>query len=316
MRQLENEFTWSSSRDGAFQRCPRLYWWQYYGSWGGWERSAPAEAREAYVLKNLTTRWAWVGSAVHEAIEALLRRHAREALEAGGGLAFGAPAPVQVEAEVERLTETMREQFRESRAGHYRARPKKAFGLMEHEYADAVPKSEWQAMSDKAREALRGFLASELYARVIASDPAQWLPIEELAKFDFEGTPVWAVLDFARRTPEGTVEIYDWKTGAVDPVGNRPQLVCYALFVHAHHGVPPEKVTTHLVYLSAKPEVHDVRLAPSDIAEVSAFMRASIAAMRARLKDGAKNVALREDFPLTDDLEKCRVCTFRRLCHR
>lgn len=314
MKQLENEFTWSTSRDGAFQRCARSYWWQYYGSWGGWERSAPAEAREAYVLKNLSTRWAWVGSAVHEAIEGLLRRHQREAL--AGAFAFEAPPQPEVEREVEALTEGMREQFRESRAGHYRARPKKAFGLMEHEYADAVTRAEWQALSEKAREALRGFLASPLYARLRGSDPRTWLPIEELAKFDFEGTPVWAVLDFAERTPEGGVEIYDWKTGAVDPAGNRPQLVCYALFVRARYEVPLERVTTHLVYLSARPQVHDVTVGPEDVAEVSAAMRASIAAMRARLKDPARNVALREDFPLTDDLEKCRVCPFRRLCHR
>lgn len=314
MKPLENEFTWSASRDGAFQRCARLYWWNYYGSWGGWERTSPPEAREAYILKNLTTRWAWVGSAVHEAIEGLLRRLQREAH--GGDLAFETPADVRPEVEVEALTERMRDQFRESREGHYRARPKKAFGLMEHEYADPVTRGEWQGMSDKAREALRSFFASEVYARIRESDPRLWLPIEALGRFDFEGTPVWAVLDFALQTPEGRVEIYDWKTGAVDPQGNRAQLVCYALFVHAEHGVPPERTTTRLVYLGTKPEIHDVTVGPADIAEVSASMRASIAAMRERLKDPAKNVARREDFPLTDDLEKCRVCTFRRLCHR
>jgi hypothetical protein len=314
MAQLENTFTWSTSRDGAFQRCLRQYWWQYYGSWGGWDRSAPGEAREAYTLKNLATRWAWVGTAVHEAIEAILRR--RLAPAGGQGLAFEPEPAPSIEAEVEALTARMREQFRESREGHYRARPKKAFGLVEHEYADAVPRTEWQAMSDKAREALRSFLGSAIYARILASDPARWLPIEQLGQFDFEGTGVWAVLDFALRTPEGTVEIYDWKTGAVDPSGNRPQLVCYALYVQAVHGVPPERTTTQLVYLGKSPEVHAVHVGPGDIADVTATMRASIAAMRARLKDPARNVAVREDFPLTDDLDKCRTCSFRRLCHR
>ena len=37
------------------------------------------------------------------------------------------------------------------------------------------------------------------------------------AQFDFEGTPVWAVLDFALRRPDGGVDLYDWKTGVVDP---------------------------------------------------------------------------------------------------
>lgn len=317
MAALENVFTWSTSRDGAFQRCQRQYWWQYYGSWGGWDRGAPAEAREAYVLKNLSTRWAWVGTVVHGAIEALLRRHQQAAGDAGE-LAFEKPRlpSVDVEAEVEALTERMRAQFRESREGHYRARPKRAFGLVEHEYADAVPRAEWQAMNEKAREALRSFLVSDLFQRIRASDARRWLPIEHLGQFDFEGTPVWAVLDFALRTPEDAVEIYDWKTGAVDPVGNRPQLVCYALYVQAAHGVPPERVTTQLVYLGPKPETHAVHVGPSDIQEVMHTMRTSIGSMRMRLVDPARNVARKDDFPLTDDLEKCRVCSFRRLCHR
>jgi hypothetical protein len=317
VKALENQFTWSTSRDGAFQRCRRQYWWQYYGSWGGWDRNAPAEAREAYVLKNLATRWAWVGTAVHETIEALLRKHLAAAGEAGE-LAFEKPRlpTVDVEGEVEALTQRMRDQFRESREGHYRSRPKKAFGLVEHEYADAVARSEWQAMSDKAREALRSFLVGPVFERIRASDARRWLPIEHLGQFDFEGTPVWAVLDFALRTPEDAVEIYDWKTGAVDPHGNRPQLVCYALYVEAAHGVPPSRVTSRLVYLGPRPEVHDVRVGPEDIAEVAGFMRSSIGAMRGLLTDPARNATRKEDFPMTDELEKCRVCSFRRLCHR
>lgn len=317
MGKLENNFTWSSSRDGTFQRCLRQYWWQYYGSWGGWERDGDPEAREAYILKNLSTRWAWVGSAVHEAIEGILRRQLDSAGRADE-LSFDRPRPVvvDVEREVEALTQRMREQFVASRDRAYRQQPKRVLGLQEHEYADAVPRSEWAAMSDKAREALRGWLESPLSARIRASDPRQWLPIETLDQFDFEGTPVWAVLDFGMRTEGDGAEIYDWKTGAVDPQGNRAQLVCYALYVQARFSVPTDRVTTRLVYLGRQVEVHDVRLAPTDLEEVGAQMRASIAAMRGRLADPQANVARREDFPLTDDLETCRSCSFRRLCHR
>ena len=45
-------------------------------------------------------------------------------------------------------------------------------------------------------------------------------------------------------------------------------------------------------------------------------MRASIAAMRNRLRDKDANVALREDFPMTEEVSRCRVCAFRRLCGR
>jgi CRISPR/Cas system-associated exonuclease Cas4 (RecB family) len=310
---LANEFTWSTSRDAAFRRCARQYWWQYYGSWGGWERDAPPEAREAYRLKNLSTRWAWVGTAVHEAIESILRRlHAHAAREE---LSFAGDA-VDPEAEVEAMTRRMRAQFLESRRGEYRQRPKQAFGLAEHEYAEPVDDEEWRAMSEKAREALRGWLASETFREIRESDPGRWFPIEELGRFDFEGTPVWAVLDFALRGPEGSAVIYDWKTGAVAPEANRAQLVCYALFLEAEHGVAPERVITRLVYLGREPVVHEHRVTPADVEEAKGLLRASIAAMRGLLAEPGTNRAERASFPMTDDLARCAVCVYRRLCGR
>ncbi|MFM8385305.1 MAG: PD-(D/E)XK nuclease family protein [Planctomycetia bacterium] len=317
MGRLENNFTWSSSRDGTFQRCTRQYWWQYYGSWGGWERDGDPEAREAYILKNLTTRWAWVGSAVHESIEGILKSH-QAASGPAGELAFGRPRALAVDEGkvLDALTERMRREWAASRDQAYRRRPKQVLGLMEHEYGDAVPREEWAAMHDKAREALRGWLQSAVFERIRESDPRCWLPIEQMDKFDFEGTPVWAVLDFGMHTEDGGAEIYDWKTGAVDPQGNRAQLVCYALYVRERFGVPTERVTTRLVYLGSRVEVHDVRVAQPDLDEVAGQVRASIAAMRERLSDAAANIARREDFPMTDDLEACRTCAYRRFCKR
>ena len=50
---LENRLTWSKSRAETFGWCLRKYWWNYYGSWGGWKADSPKETREAYVLKSL-----------------------------------------------------------------------------------------------------------------------------------------------------------------------------------------------------------------------------------------------------------------------
>ncbi|MDA1193942.1 MAG: PD-(D/E)XK nuclease family protein [Planctomycetota bacterium] len=312
MAELKNEFTWSASRARTYDYCPRQYWWNYYGSWGGWDRKAAPEPREAYMLKNLANRWTWPGTVVHDTIESILRGMQAEA----GQGALGFAADVSADDVVERATKTMRRQWEASRSADYRRRPKKAFGLVEHEYGDEVSRAEWKAVNQKVRDALRAFLGSDLFARIRASDPSTWLPIETLDKFDFEGTGVWAVLDFAWRLPDGSIEIYDWKTGEVNPDSNMLQLGCYALYVQQRHGVEAEQVATHLVYLGETMQDMAFRVTEPDLKATRGEMRASIAAMRTRLRDKPANVAVREDFALTDDLEKCRTCAYRRLCGR
>lgn len=318
MAELKNVFTWSASRHGTFQYCQRQYWWNYYGSWGGWGYDAPAQAREAYMLKNLANRWTWPGTVVHEAIESALRRQ----LEHDGQHHLGfegtglAGAAVDVEAEVEAATKLMRRQWVESREGHYQRRPKKRFGLVEHEYDEHLPKAEWKAANDKARHSLRSFFTSDLYQRIQAMDVSRWLPIEQLDQFDFEGTGIWAVLDFAYRNEEGNVEIFDWKTGRVTPDANRLQLCGYALYVGERHDADPAKVKTHLVYLGKDIQTFSFSMSEKELTETRGEIRASIAAMRTRLFDKENNIARREDFPMTDEQSKCAVCAYRRLCGR
>ncbi len=117
---LTNDFSWSRSRDNTFQECRRKYFYQYYGSWGGWEADAPADVRRLYVLKQLSSRQQWAGRVVHDAIEMALHvlREGRD---------------VPVEPFVTDVIERMRAEWRSSKAGTYRDRPKTT-ALFEHEY--------------------------------------------------------------------------------------------------------------------------------------------------------------------------------------
>ncbi len=78
MRKLENELSWSVSRDQLFKQCHRAYYYNYYGSWGGWERDASEETRKLYILKNIRTLAMWAGTIVHEVIAEALNRYARK----------------------------------------------------------------------------------------------------------------------------------------------------------------------------------------------------------------------------------------------
>src|SRR3989454_9175316 len=77
MAELTNDFSWSRSRDNAFQECKRRYYYHYYGAWGGWDAAAPEEVRRLYVLKQLASRQQWAGRVVHDAIEMALHAFAQ-----------------------------------------------------------------------------------------------------------------------------------------------------------------------------------------------------------------------------------------------
>src|SRR5262245_42306408 len=183
MAQLVNEFSWSKSRDRTFLDCARQYWFQYYGSWGGWDADAPPRTREIYVLKQLKTRHMWLGDRVHKAIERSLRNLAVST------------KPLAVNAdEIVRITlEAMRGDFKSSRAGTYRKRPKTC-GLFEHEYRLPVADADWKTIAATMERCLRNFYASEIYREIRDSRRGDWLELEDFSSFQFDGVKVHVVL--------------------------------------------------------------------------------------------------------------------------
>src|SRR2546426_5726742 len=130
MAELTNEFSWSRSRDNAFQECKRKYFYHYYGAWGGWDAAAPQEVRRLYILKQLASRQQWAGRAVHDAIEMALH-------------AFAHGREIPVEPFIADVIERMRGEWRSSQAGRYRENPKST-ALFEHEYPGELAPEAWQ----------------------------------------------------------------------------------------------------------------------------------------------------------------------------
>ena len=296
---IANELTWSKSRHGKLAECPRAYWYQYYGSWGGWSETAPREVREAYVLKNLSTRAQWAGHAVHDAV-----RWALTAARMGQAPPRG---PI-----VERMRQKMRDDFRRSRAGEYRQSPKSG-GLVEHEYREPVSDAEWKATWEHAERCLAAFFETRWPSKAATLPSRDWLPIDEIGSFFLDGVKVWAGPDFAYREGREVV-LVDWKTGTPREE-DRDQVKGYALYAQARWGARTDTVTLRLVYLADQAEIAVGADEPS-LASFRAFFRESVALMRGKVRDLETNTALRDDFARTDDLATCASCAFRRPCGR
>jgi len=295
---LENTFSWSLSRHRTFQDCPRRYWFHYYGSWGGWSHDAPEEARELYLLKNITNLDLCAGDTVHRAIERALEDWARGRK----------PDP---EAVVLWCKQEMQRAFEDSRNERWRESPKRHARLFEHHYGPRPDRATLERIGAKVGTSVRAFFAGGAFARIRETNPDDWLPMETLDSFEFEGTKVFAVPDFACRA-DGEIILFDWKTGRKDE-RNVDQVVLYTLFAVAKWGAERSKVRGAPVYLLEGGAFEPQEITATDLDRVGSLVRSSIAEMRKRLEDPAGNVAPRGKFGPTPG-PVCRKCPFRGVC--
>jgi hypothetical protein len=299
MAALVNEFSWSRSRDACFQDCRRKYFYQYYGSWGGWAPDAAPDVRRLYILKQLASRQMWAGRVVHDAIEMALH-------------VFREGRTVPVEPFIADVVERMRGEWRSSRAAHYRQDPR-TLALFEHEYAVELKPDVWRALRGNVVTCLRNFFRLPLLDKVRRTAPEHW-SIEHWSKvFDFEGTPVWIAPDFGYWDADGLLTLVDWKTGATDTDATAFQLGCYALYAREVLGVEPARVELLEANLR-EPAVTPLAWDDTRLQRVREQLRLSIRSMHAYLLDPEANVARLEDFEQTEERRICRRCNFRVVC--
>lgn len=304
MADLKNELVWSYSRSRAFDGCARAYWLQYYGSWGGWESSAPTAVRDAYVQKKLTTRAMWIGTRVHGVAETLLK----DALS-GRGI----PPLEDAQRRVRRLAEA---DVEASASGAWLQRPARRVGFSEHYYAEAVDRGEWAAAVSEIERQVAVLFGNRIFRRLLAVGP-RVREVEVLRRFTVDSTDVYAALDVLVDDGKGGVTIVDWKTGtahADDEIA--AQLGVYGLYVTSQLGIPADQVTAMHVNLRHDTETTH-RVDAAAIAAARALIATSVGAMREKLLDIPNNIADSAQYPLeAEGAAVCRRCCFRRTCGR
>jgi hypothetical protein len=297
---LKNTFQWSISRDRTFRECPRQYWFNHYGFWGGWEPGIDARTRDVYVLKQLKSRATWAGEVVHDCI-----KHSIE------NISRGIPV-LPVERILEMTRNRMRNDFRVSRDGLYRDDPKYACGLFEHEYRVPVTNEEWRDSADHVDRCLVTFYASEVWEELKRKRPGDFLEIERFSNFQLDGVNVTVKLDCATRETDHVV-VWDWKTGKREGADAKLQLACYAFYIHQAYGVPIHRVKMRRFELSGG-TVHERTIAEGELTEILDYVRGSIADMQSLLEDRDRNLAREERFFKVERREACMRCNFLKVC--
>jgi len=300
MSDIQNEFSWSKSRDEVFQACPRQYYFNYYGYWGGWQSNAPERTRRIYILKNLKNRYLWAGDTVHQCI-----KHTLKNLQRGISV-------LNVDEIIAITIDGMREDCRSSRDKRYLVHPKSC-GLFEHEYEVDLPDAVWKQVAGDVEQCLRNFYGSEMFAFLKTLPQERWLEVENFSYFYLDGVKIWAVLDCSFQTDEG-VTIVDWKTGRASSRDMSLQLACYAMYGHEKWRVPPERIRL-VEYNLLSDQRAEFSISAGEIKDTRAYIRGSVADMQSLLADVGQNVPKAEKFFKKTEDERIRErCNFRKVC--
>ncbi len=304
MGDLKNEFSWSVSRDALFRECRRKYYYNYYGSWGGWDKNHPDKVtRTLYVLKNLQNRWQWKGSVVHHEIEKVLKEL----------VSTGVLTPIAKSKS--RVTEMMRNDFKFSRDGLYWQKDgslKNVLALFEHEYKTLMPDEIWKKNYDEAILCLESFFGSDVVEEIKKLPKEKIISIESMtaSAFSFNPEKVFVKLDLAYETGDG-VKIVDWKTGAGE--SDKLQFQVYTIFAFEELDVAPDQISlTEYNLLGDGPAIH--RFSAHELNDAVEYINRSIEGMKGLLADPDENIAVMTDFGRTPNDKICEYCSFKKIC--
>ncbi|MGA1194959.1 MAG: PD-(D/E)XK nuclease family protein [Candidatus Latescibacterota bacterium] len=295
MAELKNEFSWSPSRHRMFESCSRQYYYNYYGSWGGWYDSADELTRLVYRLKKMSTLPQLVGTVVHDAISRVLK-----AIQSGRDVPFKTAETYATQLLDRHIEDSLEKRWLRSASKHTH--------LFEHYYGQDV---DIDASRARVVENINAFFESEAFAVLQNTPTDQWLSVEALTSFLFNATKLWVALDVAVRQ-NGGVAIFDWKTGR-EREADRLQLAVYALYASTVWGVSIPHLQLQDVYLQAG-VVSSVRVDAEVLDETRQIICESIAQMRERLDDPNANTASIDAFPMTDNRSTCESCSFKAVC--
>lgn len=305
MKKFENKLTWSFSRDRLFNDCRRAYYYQYYASWGGWESGADEFTRKAYILKNARNIDAWIGDIVHQIIKWVLESKISKPL----GI-FEKGREVSYEEARAKAKGLLTRTWEQSRGQKWKENVKRNLNLIEHYYNREPDREILTLKLQKVTKSLRNFYETGLFKKFCAAGPENFLRLDELDSFDFEGIKVFAMPDFALKNDKYI--LYDWKTGKPSDK-DVLQLSCYALYAVKKWGVEAERIELVPVYLTEN-IIAPVPAESINIDEVQNYIRSSIGKMKEVLTNVEKNKINVENCPKTEDTWRCKNCKFQEIC--
>ncbi|MBN1430717.1 MAG: PD-(D/E)XK nuclease family protein [Anaerolineae bacterium] len=299
-------FSWSVSRHKMFEDCKRRYYLNYYGARRVREAKSPAISA-VWWLKQVTLLRTWIGTVIHHVAGLAVQAHRDEKQVNEKGL-------------IDEATRYYREGLLASeRAAKHEGQ---WVVLFEHLYPGERFSVDRDAAEALVVDLTRTFLESDGYGFIKSLPPQAVREVDPpFQSFEMIDVPVvgklriFAIPDVLLHDGKA-IYIIDWKTG--DPASENIhwQAGVYRLYAHEAYKLPAESIHVAIAALEDTGESVDPPGGVPSLEDTRAFIGTSAQAMLDRLEDVALNTAAIASFPMTDDLEMCQQCGFKRACWR
>lgn len=299
---LENLLVWSAARAKALGTCNRKYFYNFVGSWEGWDTNSPPEVQAAYRVKHLSSPDLELGQIIHDQIRTILG-------EARAGRAINQKMEILTAQErfINFLECSERRQLAELTA--------KRRKLFLHEMGKTLSPKELAAYVGKIEDHLTGFFAFDDVKSLLAN-PSCLIPnLLDPPGFDIGdelGVPSRPRTD-AVFSAAGVTVICDWKCGAPNAEHRTIQGAVYDIFVRNKLSLAPsEKVEVRFYYLPTREVVSHV-FTEEERVEKLWQIGEEFEGMKCLSDDPRINIGPESRFPARVS-RSCFGCNHRLLC--
>jgi hypothetical protein len=306
---------WSFSASKAFASCPRKW---FFSEVMARPRTKDPLAREAYLLKQLQSIYAWRGNLVDKVIsdfvkERLLKNEIPSLEETIGHAMSLADRQITFGKEKGHKTPGMTK----SLAGD------KYCAFYEIEYDGAIADHKLETARGEISAALSSLLGSDLI-KYIANEN-EYIVTQRQLRFDFAGVHISCTPDFIAFFKDDPPMVIDWKVHSFANTDYRTQLGIYGIALSRidkpHSDFParfrcePEEMRL-TEYQLLKNDQRRYSLGTDSVLDIEDYMYHSITQMQREIDQRPIGTLSYTHFRTANFADTCSRCKFKRLCVR
>lgn len=292
---------WSYSRREVFEKCQRLYYYQYYGASSRTAKADPQKAQLRF-LKDISNRYMRAGDIMHWAISCSLKARAKKGREWSQNF----------------LIEFARKRFQEDLSfsrGYKNGTPLPAemsapVLLMELYYGLEDAEERCGEVEEKMVRALQSFQAVAEYVPFRAGVDGDEAKIESPVSVKHQGVSLRGKVDLAF-SQTGRATVVDWKMGEGDGGADSLQLLFYAMWAMQAFTCPSDQVDLVKAHLGSG-TVSRFEFGSKAILRAKARISQDVERMRSVDEYGRNGVV--EAFTPCGQERVCAGCVFRGVC--